>query len=449
MTRFSATLAMTGGLLLTTASASVAMAQAADPVIAPAPADLAAQVEAGLNAARAAYGADKADEAVAALEATQGLIVGSEGEQSPRLALPLNLLARIRIDQGRYPEALALIDRGLAVNSRAEPAAPIVQAGLLYDKAKAFDALGRNEEAETTARQSYDLRVAHLGQVHEKTADALNLYANALAAQGRYAEADPAYRQVLGLYEVLHGPKDFHLAIVLSNLGNALRRTGRGREASPLYRRAVSVAEVSDDPVLLAQCLTNYGWYLHTQGDGVKAEIQFRRALDLAIAVAGPDHPFTGVVHANIGHALSDQGRYAEAEPEFARALALLDAGLGPDSPDVVDTLAGYAGALSALGRPGEAEPLFMRARTITMARLAPGHPDSLTEANLFAGFLLDQDRPSDAMAELRTALDALLRRQTNSDGGRDWRTSVRGAGPLFERQVEAAWRLAGHNPAI
>src|SRR5690606_4187031 len=185
------------------------------------------------------------------------------------------------------------------------------------------------------------LRRDLFGPVHEKTADSLNLLANTLTAQGRHAEADPLYRQVLGAYEVLYGPTDFHLAIVLSNLGNSLRRTGRAHQAEPLYLRAVAIAERADDPVLLAQCLTNYGWFLHVTGKGAQAQAPFERALELALQVVGPDHPLSGVARANLGYAFSDQGRWGEAEPRFREGLSVYEAGVGADSSDLMDTLDG------------------------------------------------------------------------------------------------------------
>lgn len=398
-----------------------------------------------IAAASARFDAENLDAASEALEAAVATAETGFGADDVRVARPLASLGRLRIEQGKYVEALVLLDRGLGLR-RAGPADPVDEALFLYDRAKAFDGLGRNEEAEVAAHQSYELRRASIGPVHEKTADALNLYANALTAQGRHAEADPAYRQVLGMYEVLFGPTDYHLAIVLSNLGNSLRRTGRGGQADPLYRRAVAIAEVSDDKVLLAQCLTNFGWYLHTQGHGAEAEVQFRRGLMLAQTIVGPDHPFIGNLHANIGYALSDQGRFADAEPEFAMAVPVMEAGLGADSPDIVDSLSGYARVLAALDRPEEAETLYRRVHVITTSRLAPAHPDTLGESRNYAAFLLDQGRPGDALGELRASLGALI---GSESGGRDWRTSVRGAGPLFQGRVEAAWQVAASETAL
>lgn len=216
--------------------------------------------------------------------------VGLAGDtRTLALARALGVRSRLNFEAGDYPAADADVERALAIRRGGADPDMTEIATLIYDDARAYDAQGMNEQAEAAALESYELRRDHLGQVHQKTADSLNLY-----AEGRHAEADPAYRQVLGMYEVLHGPKDWHVAIVLSNLGNSLRRTGRGRQANALYRRAVAIAEVSSDKVLLAQCLNNSGWYLHTQGDGEKSEAQFRRGLPLAIQIVGPEHAFVG-----------------------------------------------------------------------------------------------------------------------------------------------------------
>ncbi len=399
--------------------------------------------EARLHAASEHMAAGDFDAAEAEIRAGQATLETAHGAASPLLARPLGALSRLRIEQGRYAESLTLIDQALAVLDEDGSAE---QGRLLFDRGKAFDALGRYGEAEAAAQASLTVRRAVHGPSHELSADALNLYANTLAAQGRHAEADPLYRQVLGLYEVLHGPKDAHVSIVLSNLANSLRRTGRAGQAEPLYRRAVAIAEISGNRVLLAQNLNNYGWFLYEAGDSVKAEIQVRRALELAVGLVGPDHPFTGVARANIGYSLMGQGRHAEAEPFMAEGHRVLEAGLGPDSPDIVPTLRGRAMVLAAVDRPDEAEALHRQARRVTVTRLSPAHQERLRQADALAAFLLSRDRPDEALAELREGLSALIQNETA--GGRDWRVGVRGAGPAFARRVTAAWAVSEAAPA-
>jgi tetratricopeptide (TPR) repeat protein len=385
------------------------------------------------------YGAGDAPGAGAALKAAVEVVETRLGPSDRAVVRPLTVQARLKLESGDYAGALTDLERALSLLDEAS-ADPLERATLMYDRARAFDALGRIEEAEASARASLALRRTHLGEVHEKTADSLNLVANALTAQGRHAEADPLYRQVLGMYEVLYGPDDFHVAIVLSNLGNSLRRTGRAHQAEPLYVRAVAIAEGANDPVLLAQCLTNYGWYLHVTGQGDRAEAPFRRALELALEIVGPDHPFTGNARANLGYALSDQGRWTEAEAPFREGLAIYEAGVGADSPDLLETLHGYAAVLDRLGRAPEAEGVYRRARAIAHDRLPPAHATALAGTEQYAGFLINRARADEALVLVRGGLGDLLGQQAR---GRDWRTRVRGARPLFARQVEAAWTQA------
>lgn len=385
------------------------------------------------------YGAGDAEGAAVALKAAVEVVETRLGPDSKVVSHPLAVQARLKLEGGDYAGALADLERALALLDEAS-SDPLERATLIYDRARAFDLMGRNEEAEASARASLALRRAHLGDVHEKTADSLNLVANALTAQGRHAEADPLYRQVLGMYEVLYGPDDFHVAIVLSNLGNSLRRTGRAHQAEPLYVRAVTIAEGANDPVLLAQCLTNYGWYLHVTKQGARAEAPFRRALALAVEIVGPAHPFTGNASANVGVSLADQGRWTEAEAPFREGLAIFEAGVGADSPDLLETMGGYAAVLDRLGRGPEAEALYGRARAIAAARLPPAHATALSGTEQYAGFLINRARSDEALVLVRGGLSDLLGQQAR---GRDWRTRVRGARPLFARQVEAAWTLA------
>lgn len=441
--------ALAAGTLLALAAASGPGARAQD---VPAAGPVAAEepemeaVVAFILAAGEALSEGDMDGAEARLRDALDHAESSWGPDDPRTARPVASFGRLRIEQGRYADALVLLERA-RILTEAGDGGPAALGQLLYDQARAHDGMGRHEAAETAARASLDLRLAALGPVDEKTADSLNLLANTLAAQGRHVEADPLYRRVLGTYEVLHGPKHPRVAMALSNLANSLRRTGRERQADPLYRRALAIALNSGDTVLQAQCLTNYAWSLRLAGDPVKAEGLFRDAMTRALEIVPASHPFVGLLHANIGIALNDRGAYDLALVELETALPLLEAGMGADSPDIVVTLDGYAVALDGIERRAEAEAIYRRAGDITRTRLAPAHPDALRQSAAYAGFLLARDRPDEALDETRQALNALLER----DGrGRDWRSSVRGASPLFARRVAAAWRVAegGAEPA-
>jgi tetratricopeptide (TPR) repeat protein len=348
-------------------------------------------------------------------------------------------LARIRTNQGRYAEALILLDRSEAL------AGDILdgegQAALAYDRARILEFLGRAEDSENHARRALALRREHLGETDSRTADALNQLAVSLQAQGRYDEADRAYRDALAVYEAANGPEHPKVAIALSNLGNILRRRDRESAAEPVYRRAIRIAEASGDEELLAQCLTNLGWHLRMTGRSPDADPLFRRAADLLVEVAGPDHPFTGIAFANLALILGDQDKHGEAALLFVRALAALEPALGADSPDLLTTLDGYALTLARLDRQAEAESVYARTLDIARTRLSPGHPEATRQTVAVAGFLLEDGRAAEARLRLGEAEMALFQRIGTGAGLQA--ETLRRTHALFERQVYADWALA------
>ncbi len=151
--------------------------------------------------------------------------------------------------------------------------------------------------------------------------------------------------------------------------------------ALPLFERALAIAEAvygPDHPVVATR-LNNQALALNTLGRAGQALPLFERALAIDEAVYGPDHPDVARNLNNLASALRTLGRADQALPLFARALAIDEAVYGPDHPDVARDLNNQALALDALGRAGEALALFARALAIDEAVYGPDHPHTIT----------------------------------------------------------------------
>ena len=74
---------------------------------------------------------------------------------------------------------------------------------------------------------------------------------------------------------------------------------------------------------------------LQELGDNLGAKAALERALAIAEAVFGLDHPDVAIYVNNLGSVLRDLGDYAEAKAAFERALAICEAVFGPDHPNV------------------------------------------------------------------------------------------------------------------
>ena len=99
------------------------------------------------------------------------------------------------------------------------------------------------------------------------------------------------------------------------------------------------------------------------------------RALAIAEAAYGPDHPDVATRLNNLALILRDLGDPAAARPLAERALAIAEAAHGPDHPDVATGLNNLALILQDLGDPAAARPLAERALAIDEAAYGPDHP--------------------------------------------------------------------------
>ena len=126
------------------------------------------------------------------------------------------------------------------------------------------------------------------------------------------------------------------VAIDLNNLAGLLQATNRLGEAEPLMRRALAIAEAS----------------------------------------YGSEHPHVATCLNSLARLLQDTNRLGEAEPLMRRALAIDEASYGAEHPLVAIRLNNLALLLQATNRLGEAEPLMRRHVVIFLKfQRATGHP--------------------------------------------------------------------------
>lgn len=242
-------------------------------------------------------------------------------DQDQSNAAALNRLGLIEKQQGRFPRAVALFGRAVAVR----PNVPAFHANL----AEAYRVKGDLLRASGACRAALLLWPDYV--------DGLNTYGLVLLDQGAHAEAAEQFRRAL--------EQKPDLAFLHNNLGIALRDEGKVDQALTAFRRAVELAPA------FARARTNLGQLLLVQGQVEEALEHFHEAARL--------QPDAGSAHHNVGIAQARLGRQAEAREAFLEALRL-----APDSPE---TYSQIGLTLQREGRLGEAVPWFEQA-----VKLAP-----------------------------------------------------------------------------
>jgi tetratricopeptide (TPR) repeat protein len=227
---------------------------------------------------------------------------------------PLATIAYVNLgyqtyEAGRPAEALALYDRGLAI----EPDA----ADLLNDRGLALGALGRTDEAIA----SYE----HARRSDPTHVESRSNLGNVLASLGRYGEAEVVYREALHLRP---GYAEAH-----NNLANVLVLRGDTAGAIDEYARAIAADPTYADPH------RNLGEVLLQTGHAGDACDRFAEALRL--------HPHDVAPTVGRMRCLGALGRLSDAIAIGTDALAW--------APDAAPVRATLARLLEQAGRHDEA----------------------------------------------------------------------------------------------
>jgi tetratricopeptide (TPR) repeat protein len=104
---------------------------------------------------------------------------------------------------------------------------------------------------------------------------------------------------------------------------------------------------------------------LHDQGRFSEAIEVAERALEVAEATFGADHPNAGISLNNLAYLLDLQGQWSISHLLYARALTILEKGLGRDHERVGIILRNMVDCCRRLGKYREADELEARAEGI------------------------------------------------------------------------------------
>ena len=121
----------------------------------------------------------------------------------------------------------------------------------------------------------------------------------------------------------------------------------RDVEAEALYREVLRMLD--ENPALRGQesvgHRNNLAMLLLRLGRYEEAVTEFRRGIDEAVALVGPDHPYTAIYRNNLGEALTGLGRKDEALKELRESHPRLLEIFGAEHDRVKKSLARIAAA--------------------------------------------------------------------------------------------------------
>ena len=280
----------------------------------------------------------------------------------PDLEAPLRAnLGVVHTRFGRYDEALAALQRAIALETR--PQHP--QLAVYHrDLGNVHYRRGRYVEAEAAYELAITLGEAALGPDHPENARTINNLGEAHRVQGHIAAAERCFTRSIAGWERAFGPDHPMSAPPLNGLGTLAYNRGDLTSAAAHFERVRVILERSHGPAHpdVGAVTSNLGEILLRQGALAQSQQASERALEILSAALGPDHETLADVYCNLARALALQGQLEPAAAHLARALAASERTHGPDGAPLAKPLTGQGLLALIRGRPTEAVPLFERA---------------------------------------------------------------------------------------
>ncbi|HEU4536998.1 MAG TPA: tetratricopeptide repeat-containing protein kinase family protein, partial [Polyangiaceae bacterium] len=321
--------------------------------------------------------------------------------------------ARSLMQAGRYRDGLAaarpLADRARQTGYRPVEAEALYLVGALAERSGDFAAAERDLEQATLA--------AEAGRHDELTAQALG---DLIFVRGgrlaRYESLDLLERRAFAVLERLGTPGELEAPLRVS-LGQVNLMRSRYPEAERNLARALTLLErrYGPDDVRLIGPLAARGWLDLHRHEAPAARASFERALALALASLGDDHPEAARMMGGLAEALRLGGEYGEAEALYRRELAIYEHAFGPDSHQTINALNDLALLYGAQRRYADAVPLHERAVALAERGRGPDHPATAICLASLGAALAERGGRGDLAASL-----AALRRAVATLGRHD-----------------------------
>ena len=255
----------------------------------------------------------------------------------------------------RYPQAIAVLDRAVALAETVARTDPRMLGAALTERGITAKEVGDHQRAADLYRWVQQLHRDH-GATPADAATVEHNLAGLEYARGCYPVAELHARRALEHRRRSRRTSPTERAADLAVLAATIAAQHRYDEARGVFERTLSVYRSARPPrrYEIAVQLHGLADVEHSTGRSDEAERRYREALAIKLELLGPGHAEVGLVTANLGTLLQEQHREAEAAQCYRRALTIAEHTFGRQHPRSVRLRAKLDGLFRVeVGEPG------------------------------------------------------------------------------------------------
>ena len=315
------------------------------------------------------------------------------------------VIARLRLGLGDYEQALALLNRQVAIIDTLGEVSPGLRLASVTDLGRAHRLLGQADTCATTMQPWQLLAEREEHQLPVQVAEFYSQLGRCRRALGEPRTAHQLFQRSLALRR---NPLDDEVGVIenLADLAALRADAGETRPALQAFTQALAQMRqtVGERQPLAIDLQRNIAALQHRLGNLDGAETTYRNTLELSEQLHGPGHRETLELRRLLAAIHVEQGRYGEAEMQLAiiHALLLMRSG-GHSSQELGRSWHARGRIAWQRGDLAAADAAFEQAAVLL--REVPGREDLAATLLARAQVLHASLRASDALALLEEAL--------------------------------------------
>lgn len=292
-------------------------------------------------------------------------------------AVALNNLAACRQFQGRFGEAIGLVDRSVNTIRKLYGVNSLAYGNALENEAILRMRLGDLAHAKAPLDSAVKIYAAS-GKESLVYANGLTSLARYNQITGDYTQAEPFLKKAREIIKTRKGQNSPEYAAVQNSIALLYQTLGnyRDAEASLLDAKAIFQKTRGTVHAEYATVVQNLASLYQLEGSYTKAEPLLREALEIDRKVLGDRHPQYAITLQNMATLYQKLGRNDEAKGMLENVLAITSAQLGTRHPSYITTLSNLAALYQDLGNFSKSEETWRQSVELRKEVLGEDHPD-------------------------------------------------------------------------
>jgi tetratricopeptide (TPR) repeat protein len=307
------------------------------------------------------------------------------GKDGALLAMAYDNLGRLRLEQGRWPEAEELLvkARDLYSESRNTRDPRIANVNRLLgdtylSQGRIVDAVELLEQAVDTLRQAPGVAAPML-------APGLQSLATGYTVQGKYPEAEKLLEESIRLSRD-DGRTQLEMADGMLGLGHVFLLLRDSARALPLFEKSARIFELHND-THLSSALSELGAAALQDGRYAIAREYLGRALDIDQKQFGWEHIAIALLQGGLAEAYFGEGNYDHAAALIEQAIVTDRTWVGETHFTLARLLLVEANIEAKQRRTSEADAHYREALDIYRKTFTADHPDVVNARQQYAKF--------------------------------------------------------------